>query len=603
MRISATLLFACFLAGGAVRAADNDSSFDWGLWRGVAVQDGGRYKPFDTLAWESLRTISNRGNVVDADTNEKLSPIAVYLTMLFEWQGWNGSAHPAMGVDIVADYFHAHQPDRWDQSGLLLVDSWEIRKLLGLGTTEKYVSALALSRAQVQDPQTGRSMPFLAWAELVGAKKPKDMTPLERKGMDLAERFSMYLNHRMGRRLEVLPLPGGSQQWISIAQLWQTDWNRQRDPTGRIGKAKESIQQMRAAFLAHQPAEFNRAAANFAEIVQTAGPQLGSYPQKSVLDLEVAYNRWVPFRFAWCLMLLAFVLLLFSLGAGWKAFYRTALVVFSAGLVAMLIGMAMRILISGRAPVTNMYESMIFVGAGCAAIGLVLEIIYRKRFILTAAAGVSTLVLILADNCPAVLDPSLRPLQPVLRSNFWLTTHVMSITLSYAAFALATGISDITLGYFLFGAGKRDTVAALSRFTYRCLQVGVLLLAAGTILGGIWAAYSWGKFWSWDPKENWALIALLGYLAVLHTRLMKWVSHLGLAALSVLCFCLVMMAWYGVNMLGAGMHSYGFSGNEGYLYVFLAVAIQLLYVLVACFRGTASRELPPAGEMASERPR
>ena len=235
-----------------------------------------------------------------------------------------------------------------------------------------------------------------------------------------------------------------------------------------------------------------------------------------------------------------------------------------------------------------MYESVVYVGLGIAVFGLIFELIYRKQFILTAAAALATIALILADNCPAVLDASLRPLQPVLRSNFWLVTHVMTITLSYAALALALGIGNITLGYYLMGSGDQPTIRSLTDFTYRALQVGVLLLAAGTILGGVWADYSWGRFWGWDPKEVWALVALLGYLAVLHARFAGWIRDFGVAALSVICFSLVVMAWYGVNfVLGAGLHSYGFGGG-GAPYVFGAIGLQSLFVAAAAVRYVAS---------------
>ena len=118
----------------------------------------------------------------------------------------------------------------------------------------------------------------------------------------------------------------------------------------------------------------------------------------------------------------------------------------------------MRVIIAGRPPVTNMYESVIYVGSGVAIFGIVFEAIYRKKYVLTAAATVSTMALILADHCPAILDPSVRPLEPVLRSNYWLVTHVMTIALSYAAFALALGIANITLGYYLFRSDKSDTI-------------------------------------------------------------------------------------------------------------------------------------------------
>jgi ABC-type transport system involved in cytochrome c biogenesis permease subunit len=241
-----------------------------------------------------------------------------------------------------------------------------------------------------------------------------------------------------------------------------------------------------------------------------------------------------------------------------------------------------------------MYESVIYVGCGVALLGLVLEIIYRQKFILTAAAAVATVGLILADNCPTVLDPALQPLQPVLRSNFWLVTHVMTITLSYAAFALAMGIATITLGYYCARSTNQTAIAALSRFTYKAIQIGVLLLATGTILGGVWADYSWGRFWGWDPKEVWALIALLGYLAVLHARFAGWVGHRGLAALSVACFSLVVMAWYGVNfVLGAGLHSYGF-GAGGTGFILSALGLQLLFVIVAIVRSRAMEKTSDA---------
>ena len=277
---------------------------------------------------------------------------------------------------------------------------------------------------------------------------------------------------------------------------------------------------------------------------------------------------------------------MFSLFFKRRWLYGLGLASMGAGLVAMLAGFGMRMAISGRAPVTNMYESVIYLGLGVAVFGLIFEILSRKRYVLAAAAALATIALILADNCPAVLDPGMRPLPPVLRNNFWLITHVMTITLSYAAFALALGISNITLGYYLFGADKRAEVAALSKFTYKTLQVGVLLLAVGTILGGVWADYAWGRFWGWDPKEVWALIALLGYLAVLHAKYVGWVGNLGLASLSVICFELVVMAWYGVNfILGAGLHSYGFGGG-GQGYVYGAIAVQLVYVAAAAAMAT-----------------
>ena len=178
------------------------------------------------------------------------------------------------------------------------------------------------------------------------------------------------------------------------------------------------------------------------------------------------------------------------------------------------------------------------------------------------------------------------PLQPVLRDNFWLTIHVLTIVSSYAAGALAWGLGCLSLGYYLLGryagqgGGRRppEACAALAGFIYKAMQVAVLLLAAGTILGGLWADVSWGRFWGWDPKEVWALVSLLAYIAILHGRYAGWIGNFGLAAGSVIGAAVIGMSWYGVNfLLGAGLHSYGFGqGGQTEFFAFLLLNFALL---------------------------
>jgi ABC-type transport system involved in cytochrome c biogenesis permease subunit len=179
------------------------------------------------------------------------------------------------------------------------------------------------------------------------------------------------------------------------------------------------------------------------------------------------------------------------------------------------------------------------------------------------------------------------PLQPVLRDNFWLTIHVLTIVSSYAAGALAWGLGCLSLGYYLLGrygtgaTGKRqppEACTALAGFIYKAMQVAVLLLAAGTILGGLWADVSWGRFWGWDPKEVWALVSLLAYIAILHGRYAGWIGTFGLAAGSVIGAAVIGMSWYGVNfLLGAGLHSYGFGqGGQTEFFAFLLLNFALL---------------------------
>jgi ABC-type transport system involved in cytochrome c biogenesis permease subunit len=199
---------------------------------------------------------------------------------------------------------------------------------------------------------------------------------------------------------------------------------------------------------------------------------------------------------------------------------------------------------------------------------------------------------------PVLLPENIDPLVPVLRNNYWLTIHVLTITLSYAAFALAMGFGHILLFNYLRNPEQAVKDKSMHFWLYRVLQLGVLLLAAGTILGGVWANYSWGRFWGWDPKETWALITLLCYILVLHGRLAGWWSDFGLAVGSIICFLAVVMAWYGVNfVLGTGLHSYGF-GIGGESYVLTAIALDLVYVGVVIFRYL--RRNQPAGSDAGE---
>jgi len=213
------------------------------------------------------------------------------------------------------------------------------------------------------------------------------------------------------------------------------------------------------------------------------------------------------------------------------------------------------------------------------------EVYARRSFglVVTAVAFAGTFI---AWFFP-IPGKQFSPLQPVLRDNFWLTIHVLTIVSSYAAGALAWGLGILSLGHYLLGRYRDDgrggrlapeACTSLAGFIYKAMQVAVLLLAAGTILGGLWADVSWGRFWGWDPKEVWALVSLLAYLVVLHGRYAGWIGNFGLAAGSVLGAAVIGMSWYGVNfLLGAGLHSYGFGqGGQTEFFTFLGANLLLL---------------------------
>jgi ABC-type transport system involved in cytochrome c biogenesis permease subunit len=212
--------------------------------------------------------------------------------------------------------------------------------------------------------------------------------------------------------------------------------------------------------------------------------------------------------------------------------------------------------------------------------------VYRRKSFGLVVAAVAFAGTFIAWFFP-IPGKQFSPLQPVLRDNFWLTIHVLTIVSSYAAGALAWGLGILSLGHYLLGrypqgSGGRsrppEACAELAGYIYKAMQVAVVLLAAGTILGGLWADVSWGRFWGWDPKEVWALVSLLAYLVILHGRYAGWIGNFGLAGGAVLGAAVIGMSWYGVNfLLGAGLHSYGFGqGGQTEFFTFLVANLVLL---------------------------
>lgn len=254
-----------------------------------------------------------------------------------------------------------------------------------------------------------------------------------------------------------------------------------------------------------------------------------------------------------------------------------------------------------------------------AGLGAVLRRTVDRKAFAVAGAGLAFVLGLVAYFAP-IWDKGINPLMPVLRDNFWLTVHVLTITASYGAGFLAWALGIAAMGYYLLGryrdgdpskggAARRqgpEACEALSGFIYRSIQVAVVLLAAGTILGGLWADVSWGRFWGWDPKEVWALISLLIYVGVLHFRITGVLRDFSLAAGAVVSITAIVMAWWGVNyFFGSGMHSYG-SGEGGGWYVAGFLVVNFVVVAAAAIRylgetGVSPEPVEAPGEI--DRPR
>ncbi len=290
--------------------------------------------------------------------------------------------------------------------------------------------------------------------------------------------------------------------------------------------------------------------------------------------LELKYFKWNPFL--WALLLSILGIALFVLTKN-RAFGTTVTVL---TILIQIAAMTLRVLISGRAPVTNMYETVMFSGFGALVISSFITIYRKEISFVIAGLAYNVLCLMMMKFANGMLDPGISPLVPVLRDNFWLSTHVTTVILSYAALALSWLLANSIL--IREALGKLDSAEYRYQvdLTYTCIKFGVVLLAAGVILGGVWADYSWGRFWGWDPKETWSLIVLLVYMAILHGKSTVWIPPKRFVPLVAGAFMSVMMAWFGVNyILATGLHSYGFSeGGAIFLGSFFLIQIVILIV-------------------------
>jgi ABC-type transport system involved in cytochrome c biogenesis permease subunit len=243
-------------------------------------------------------------------------------------------------------------------------------------------------------------------------------------------------------------------------------------------------------------------------------------------------------------------------------------------------GIVTRMWLEARPPVTNLYSSALFVGWGAVALCLALEAVYRNA-IGSVTAGLTGFATLLIAHHLALGGDTLEMMRAVLDSNFWLATHVVTIAVGYSATFLA---GFLGLVYVLRGLLTRSldaaTAESIHRMMYGVICFATLFSFVGTVLGGIWADQSWGRFWGWDPKENGALIIVIWNAIILHARWAGLVRARGIAALAIFGNVVTAWSWFGVNMLGVGLHSYGFM-DSAFWWLIGFVASQLLVILAA----------------------
>jgi ABC-type transport system involved in cytochrome c biogenesis permease subunit len=273
---------------------------------------------------------------------------------------------------------------------------------------------------------------------------------------------------------------------------------------------------------------------------------------------EFQFNRLQPFTPSMVLYVAAFLFACSSwLGWSWPL-NRAAFCLLLLALAIHTFGLFSRMYVQERPPVTNLYSSAIFIGWGAVIVSLILERIYRDGIGAACAGAIGFVTLIIAHHLAGSGD-TLEMLQAVLDTNIWLATHVVAITTGYSAMFLAGTLAIIYIIRGVFTPSlRKETANSLGRMTYGVVCFATLFSFVGTVLGGIWADQSWGRFWGWDPKENGAVLIVLWCAIILHARWGGFIRQRGLMIMAIFGNVVTSFSWFGVNMLGVGLHSYGF---------------------------------------------
>jgi cytochrome c-type biogenesis protein CcsB len=555
------VLAACLVAPLSGRALGQDQDRQPGLAANtddlnfkqfglMAIQDGGRRKAIDTFARETLIRITARSTYTDKNGRFWL-PKDFIMSALVETHDWK------------------NEP-------MVLISIGQLIERLGLDKTQRRFSFAQLTVL----PELNR----LVGEAHASKKAEKPLDRLHQEAMSVGDRLALLAHVMDGSALLIVPAPKNETDSWLVPPEFSRYYSEEQ-----FTSARTNLQTMATAYVQGDALQFSRGARLLRDDLRALSPAV--YPTPDQLRLEYVYNHFEGFYRAIWIYAAAFIILLIAHLRRSRALTYIGVAVTAFGLACHASGIVMRCMIAGRPPVTNMYESIIWVSFAVSFFAMIFFARYRTPIYLLAALPVTLIALLLVHQMPIAMPASIDPLVPVLRDNFWLTIHVLTITLSYAAFALAMGFGHILLFRYARNPAAARADAPMHFWLYRVLQLGVLLLAAGTILGGVWANYSWGRFWGWDPKETWALIALLCYITTLHGRLAGWWTQFGLVVASVVCFLAVLMAWYGVNfVLGKGLHSYGF-GIGGETYVAAFVLVDLAFVGFAIWRYRMSRRV------------
>ena len=604
------IVMAGWIGGNWMPPKTAPGDFDFAKFGKLPVLVGGRVKPLDTVARNSLLIIHGKqelrlenGRTLSA--TEWLSdvlfnaPVAdqhpVFVVQNDEVLGlfgWEQSQRKYFSFSEFAPFLkqieeQGDQADKLEavqrsayQSAILNLRNaitlyQRLKNSVQLEGTQKFADELKMYAANV--PGAARAAMQAQRGENFDRTKLNDVAELIQKYEKTSE---------MAYILAVLPTDQ-SGDWHTVG-----DSLLHSVATGQIHPIVLEYAQIGDAYRAKNHAAFNQhvdLATNFVSREQPRAVKRTSF--------EFLFNRLQPFSQSMALYVLAFLLACTS-WLGWNhTLNRSAFYLLLLALAIHSFGLFSRMYLQERPPVTNLYSSAIFIGWGAVIVSLILERIFRDGIGAACAGAIGFVTLIIAHHLAGSGD-TLEMLQAVLDTNIWLATHVVCITTGYSAMFLAgmLAILYVVRGVFTRSL-KKQAADSLARMTYGVVCFATLFSFVGTVLGGIWADQSWGRFWGWDPKENGAVLIVLWCAITLHARWGGFIRQRGLMMMAIFGNIVTSFSWFGVNMLGVGLHSYGFM-QKAFPWLLGFMISQLALITIASlplehWRSFAAASSPP----------
>jgi len=521
----------------------------------LVIQDsGGRMKPMHTLSTEILAKI-NRGSSIKVGNN-KLTSTQVILGMMIK-------------------------PDAYRDIKIIATKSEEVNRIIGAKLDARYAS---FSQFFV-DASTMKGYKLAQVVDDAVRKEPKHRTKIDKEILAVDERLNVAYMVYTGSLMKIWPKPSdANNKWFPTIEALQTFTEKDGERVRTLAVAyftsiDDSLQ-------SGDWSASTEALSKIAEYQKFYGVEV--YPSPTRISAEVFYNEAKIFERLYPLYLLVgFVLLILSfvkiLKPSFKIekYTKIALLLLITFFVAHTFGLANRWYISGHAPWSDGYESMIYIAWATILAGF----IFSKRSSMTMASTGVLAGLILFVAHLNWMNPQVTNIVPVLNS-YWLSIHVSMITASYGFLGLGALLGFIVILLFILKSPKNEkhislSIKELNAINEMSLMVGLVLLTLGNFLGGVWANESWGRYWGWDPKETWALVTILVYAVVVHLRFIKELySEFNFAVISLLSFTSVLMTYFGVNYYLAGLHSYA-KGDPVPVPDFVPITYFIIFLVMA----------------------